>query len=165
MFSSYSELKLALLASILLVITACSGKSYYYYTHSEHPDVTPAAIKPWYEEQYLASDKSLDVFPIYIDGKITEIYSRDDIPTYYILPGQRRIKVALTREDGVRIVAPETLTFEAIPGRSYVSKATIEEKPMNDGKTKEVIMNFMIADEITEEIVSRTIRTTIVDKE
>ena len=156
MLSNYNDLRVILLFSVVLFLNACSGKSYYYYTYSDHPDVTPAAIKPWFEEQYLLDEKSLDVFPIYIDGKITEFYTRDDIPTYYILPGERRIEVALTREDGVRIVAPEPLIFNAKSGRTYFTKATIEERPIPGSNTREVTMNFFIADEATEDVVSST---------
>lgn len=148
------RIKSILLISLIIFLGGCSGNSYYYYSTNHFPEATPAAIKPWYEETYYFSSESLDVFPIFIDGKITETYHRDDMPSYFILRGEHIIRIALSANDGIRREASKPIIFKAKAGHTYLTKAIIEKELNQDGIEMEVKTSFWIEDENTGEVVS-----------
>lgn len=142
---------------ILLIafLTGCAGSSYHYYSGDQLPEAALATIKPW----KAPFGQSLDVFPISIDGRTTETY-RLSLPRYYVLPGEHTIVVAMQGFlDGslFRLNDPEPMTFQAIAGHIFVTKAEMSKLPSKQGSGEtRILTRFWIEDEETGAVVAES---------
>jgi len=140
-----------LIFSLFIFISGCAGGSYHHYSGNHLPESDLAKIKPWKESN---SQRTLDVFPVLIDGKVTETY-RLALPSYFIMPGEHTIEVALFAGLGIKIKDPEPMTFKAKAGHTYITKAYLQ-MPKKGEKKVQVKVSFWLEDENTGEVVSGT---------
>ena len=139
--------KASLLISLFIFLSGCAGSAYHHYSGDHLPETKLAAIKPWYQD-------TLDVFPASIDGKETDVYRRIALPSHFVLPGEHKIKIALST-DQFRFVDPKIMAFKAEANHIYITKAAITKLQQTSGEMK-VKASFWIEDENTKEVVGGT---------
>ena len=157
------RIKYILFVGLMSVIVGCAGNSYHFYSGDHLPKTDLATIKPWAEKNFLSLSKlplRVDVFPILIDGKTTETY-RISPPSYFILPGEHTIVVALLASfkgsGSIRFKNPKPMVFQAKVGHTYLTKAYISLLPKQEGDVEiKLKTSFWVEDEKTKEVVIGT---------
>jgi hypothetical protein len=147
MYKSRTTSKVAFLIGIFIFLSGCAGSAYHHYSGDHLPETKLAAIKPWFKG-------TLDVFPASIDGKATDIYLRIALPSHYVLPGEHKIKIALST-DQFRIVDPKIMAFKAEANHIYITKAAITKLQQSSGEMK-VKASFWIEDINSKQVVAGT---------
>ena len=150
MYKIRTTSKVAFLIGLFIFLSGCAGSAYHHYSGNHLPETELAAIKPWFS----LTNRSLTVFPVFIDGKVTEKFRSIALPTHYVLPGKHEIKIALTTLE-LRFDDPDTMSYEAKANHTYITRAFIEKLEQTSDETKWKT-SFWIEDEKTKEVVGGT---------
>ena len=138
----------------LLLLSSCASTAKMY-AGDPRPSSEVASIVSWTKSRW-SPPGALVVHPLVIDGQPTNARRNDGTKTkYYVLPGERRIKIVLFWNVGfdlVKIVDPVEMVFNAKAGHSYLTKASAT-RDMSEG---DVLVSFWIEDAETHEVVSGT---------
>jgi hypothetical protein len=136
-----------------LLFGCAAAETYHLYSGNPRPLSEIATLKPWHDTRFMPIG-SLDVWPVSIDGQITEAYS-GALPSYYLLPGEHKIVIGFIWTEGSNRVAgedPEEMLFTAEVGHLYLTKAYMPKK-MAEGQVR---VSFWIEDANTGEVVAGT---------
>ena len=159
MFRKYFVNNIALVSLAFLLFGCATAKTYQLYEGDPLPPSEIATIKPWLEKRFIPPG-SLNVWPASIDGRVTEAY-RGPLPSYYVLPGEHKIKIGFIYSDGLKQLggqSPEELLFTAEPGHLYLTKVNMpkaKELVEDQGKIQ-VKIGFWIEDANTQKVVAGT---------
>ncbi len=128
------------------------------YSGEHLAESTRAILKPWEKQILRDSSESRFVLLLSIDGKETELPSRNQISmtSYFISPGEHTIKVALFAVvigEKKQFINPEPMMFKAKTGHTYITKAYLRDLKEGDVGTQ-INLSFWIEDEKTGDVVS-----------
>jgi len=156
------SMKITLLIGIFMLIAGASwaGNPSQRYSGDHLAESTRATLKPWEKQIPQGSSESRFVLLLSIDGKETELPSRNQISmtSYFISPGEHTIKVALFAVvigEKQQFINPEPMIFKAKTGHTYITKAYLPGLKQGDVGTK-IKLSFWIEDENSGEVVSGT---------
>lgn len=148
------------LIGISIIIAGCAGNLSQRYSGDHLAESTRAILKPWEKQLLRDSSESRFVLLLSIDGKETELPSRDQISmtSYFISPGEHTIQVtlfAVVIGEKQQFINPEPMMFKARTGHTYIPKAYLRPLKEEDVGTQ-IKLSFWIEDENTGEVVSGT---------
>ena len=154
------SMKITLLIGIFIIIAGCAGNPSQRYSGDHLAESTRATLKPWEKQIPQGSSESRFVLLLSIDGKETELPSRNQISmtSYFISPGEHTIKAALFAVvigKKQQFINPEPMMFKAEAGHTYITKAYLPDLKEGDVGTQ-IKLSFWIEDEKTGEVVSGT---------
>ena len=159
MFRKYFVNNIALVSLAFLLFGCATAKTYHLYEGDPLPASEIATIKPWLEKRFIPLG-SMNVWPVSIDGQLTELYSGPP-PSYFVIPGEHKIKIGFSfYHDYKRLggQSPEELLFTAEPGHLYLTKVNMpkaKELVEDQGKIQ-VKIGFWIEDANTQKVVAGT---------
>jgi hypothetical protein len=141
---------------LVVFLTGCVSPSYHYYSGGQRPETELASIKPW----KAPFGQNLDVFPIFIDGTPTKVYTVS-LPTYFILPGEHTVKVALqgllAGGGRIRFKDPDKMMFRATAGQTLITKASVKKVPVQGGDGEITLqVSFWLEDDETGAVIAGT---------